>query len=129
MGVDSTRLNTNYLRADVNPATHAGLGATFVQPLLRGFGLAVDNRYIRIAMNNRSVSDLVFEQQVVSTAYEHQSYGRKCTPQSYSGSNAPSSAGDGPEGLPDPRECRFSGVVCSSYYSDGHDDLAGTRAG
>ncbi len=69
VGVDSTRLNTNNLRADVNPATNAGLAATFVQPLLRGFGLAVNNRYIRIAKNNRNVSDLVFEQQVVSTAY------------------------------------------------------------
>jgi outer membrane protein len=69
VGMDATRLNTNNLRADVNPATNAGLAADFVQPLLRGFGLAVNNRYIRIAKNNRSVSDLVFEQQVVSTAY------------------------------------------------------------
>ena len=53
----------------MNPATTAGLAFNFDQPLLRGFGLAVNNRYIRIAKNNRNVSDLVFEQQVVSTAY------------------------------------------------------------
>lgn len=69
VGMDATRVNTNNLRSDVNPATNAGLALNFVQPLLRGFGLAVNNRYIRIAKNNRNVSDLVFEQQVVSTAH------------------------------------------------------------
>ena len=68
-GLDATRQDTNNLRSDVNPATTAGLAFNFDQPLLRGFGLAVNNRYIRIAKNNRNVSDLVFEQQVVSTAY------------------------------------------------------------
>ena len=68
-GLDATRQDTNNLRADVNPATTAGLAFNFDQPLLRGFGLAVNNRYIRIAKNNRNVSDLVFEQQVESTAY------------------------------------------------------------
>jgi outer membrane protein len=68
-GLDATRQDTNNLRADVNPATTAGLAFNFDQPLLRGFGLAVNNRYIRIAKNNRNVSDLVFQQQVESTAY------------------------------------------------------------
>jgi outer membrane protein len=68
-GLDATRQDTNNLRSDVNPATTAGLAFNFDQPLLRGFGLAVNNRYIRIAKNNRNVSDLVFEQQVESTAY------------------------------------------------------------
>ena len=53
----------------MNPATTAGLVFNFDQPLLRGFGIAVNNRYIRIARNNRNVSDLVFEEQLVSTAY------------------------------------------------------------
>jgi outer membrane protein TolC len=68
-GLDATRQDTNNLRSDVNPATTAGLAFNFDQPLLRGFGLAVNNRYIRIAKNNRNVSDLVFKQQVESTAY------------------------------------------------------------
>lgn len=68
-GLDATRQNTNNLRADINPATTAGLAFTYVQPLLQGFGLAVNNRFIRIAKNNRQVSDLVFEQQVMTTAY------------------------------------------------------------
>ena len=68
-GFDATRQDTNNLRADVNPATTTGLVFNFDQPLLRGFGIAVNNRYIRIARNNRNVSDLVFEEQLVSTAY------------------------------------------------------------
>ncbi|MCZ2075197.1 MAG: TolC family protein [Bryobacteraceae bacterium] len=69
LGLDITRQNTNNLRSNINPATTAGLAFTYVQPLLQGFGLAVNNRFIRIAKNNRQVSDLVFEQQVMTTAY------------------------------------------------------------
>lgn len=69
LGFDTVRQNTNNLRADINPATTGGLAFSYVQPLLQGFGFAVNNRYIRIANNNRHVSDLVFEQQVISTAY------------------------------------------------------------
>ena len=68
-GFDTLRQDTNNSRADINPNTTGGLSFNFAQPLLRGFGLAVNNRYIRIAKNNRHVSDLVFEQQVISTAY------------------------------------------------------------
>ncbi|MBL8217216.1 MAG: TolC family protein [Bryobacterales bacterium] len=69
LGLDAARQNTNNLRSDINPATTGGLALTYVQPLLRGFGRAVNDRYIRIANNNRQVSDLVFEQQVISTAF------------------------------------------------------------
>lgn len=69
IGVDATRQNTTNLRSDINPSTNGGLGFSFVQPLLRGFGFAVNSRYIRIAKNNRTVSDLVFSQQVISTVY------------------------------------------------------------
>jgi outer membrane protein len=50
-----------------NPTTSSSLGLTVVQPLLRGFGWSANSRYIRIARNNRQVSDLVFKQQVIST--------------------------------------------------------------
>ncbi len=68
-GIDTNRQDVNNLRADVNPATTGGLAASFTQPLLRGFGFAVNSRYIRIAKNNLKVSDLTFEQQVISTSY------------------------------------------------------------
>lgn len=69
LGFDSTRQNTNNLRADINPSTNGGLALNYVQPLLRGFGTGVNSRYIRIARNNRKVSDLVFEQQLLTTVY------------------------------------------------------------
>ncbi|HYP12391.1 MAG TPA: TolC family protein [Bryobacteraceae bacterium] len=69
LGADATRTNSNSLRADVNPSTNAGLALRLNQPLLQGFGLALNNRFIRIARNNRQVSDLVFQEQVISAAY------------------------------------------------------------
>ena len=39
------------------------------QPLLRGAGLNVNRRYIRIAQNNLKVSRLVFRQQLIDLAY------------------------------------------------------------
>jgi len=69
LGFDTTRQNTNNLRADINPSTSGGLAFSFAQPLLRGFGTSVNGRYIRIARNNRRVSDLVFEQQLLTTVY------------------------------------------------------------
>ena len=64
---NNNRLNQNSARADVNPATNSSLGLTFTQPLLRGFGFALNNRFIRIAKNDRLISDLTFQQQVIAT--------------------------------------------------------------
>jgi outer membrane protein len=68
-GMDIAAQESNNRRADVNPFTTGGLAFSYVQPLLRGFGRAVNSRFIRIARNNRHVSDLVFEQQVINTAF------------------------------------------------------------
>jgi outer membrane protein TolC len=64
---NNTRQNINNPLYRYNPATNSSLALTFVQPLLRGFGWSANNRYIRIAKNNRQVSDLVFKQQVITT--------------------------------------------------------------
>jgi outer membrane protein len=45
----------------------ASLDLTFTQPLLRGFGVELNRRFIRIAKNNQATSDLVFHQQAIST--------------------------------------------------------------
>ena len=52
-----------------NPATYSNISINFTQPLLQGFGWNVNGRYIRIARNNRSVSEQVFKQQVIATVY------------------------------------------------------------
>jgi outer membrane protein len=50
-----------------NPATTSSLDLSIAQPLLQGFGLAINNRTIRIARNNLRAADLVFKQQVINT--------------------------------------------------------------
>jgi outer membrane protein len=73
-GAVSLTWNTTYQKINDplfldNPATYSNINLTFIQPLLQGFGRAVNNRYIRIARNNRNVSQNVFKQQLISTVY------------------------------------------------------------
>ena len=58
---------SNNLRSEINPVTSGNMNLQFTQPLLRGFGVALNARNIRIAKNNVRVSDLVFQQQVIAT--------------------------------------------------------------
>ena len=57
----------NALRSIYNPATSTSLDLQVTQPFLQGFGLAINNRNIRIAKNNVKVNDFTFQQQVLST--------------------------------------------------------------
>jgi len=61
----TTKANATTL--DFNPSTTGSLNLQITQPLLQGFGLAVNNRNIRIARNNMKVNDLLFKQQVMTT--------------------------------------------------------------
>ncbi|MBV8846102.1 MAG: TolC family protein [Bryobacterales bacterium] len=51
----------------LNPFTQGTLELYVNQNLLQGWGAAVNNRYIRVAKNNLKVTDLQFQQQVVTT--------------------------------------------------------------
>jgi outer membrane protein TolC len=51
----------------LNPSTTSSLFFGFSQPLLEGFGLLPNTRFIRIAKNNRRIADLTFENQVITT--------------------------------------------------------------
>lgn len=66
-GWNNNYFQSNNPRNDLNPSQEANWQLRITQPLLRGFGIAVNNRNIRIAKNNLKVSDLVFEQQVIAT--------------------------------------------------------------
>jgi outer membrane protein len=59
--------NQNSFRSSVNPSTISSLDLTITQPLLQGFGLALNNRAIRIAKNNVKAADYVFRQQLTNT--------------------------------------------------------------
>src|ERR1700692_3985341 len=67
MTFDNTRLTSNADRYTYNPILNSSLGFTITQPLLRGFGIALNRRYIRIAKNDQRIADLVFRQQVIDT--------------------------------------------------------------
>ena len=51
----------------LNPSTSGTIDLSVNQPLLQGFGRAVNNRNIRVAKNNMKVMDLTVKQQVITT--------------------------------------------------------------
>ena len=67
LSLATNHLSSNALRNDLNPTTSSSLDLRITQRLLQGFGLAVNSRSIKVAQNNREVSDLVFKQQVITT--------------------------------------------------------------
>jgi outer membrane protein TolC len=67
LGYTNLRQSYNNGELSYNPYTASSLGLTLTQPLLYGFGLGLNRRYIRIAKNSERISDLVFRQQLIST--------------------------------------------------------------
>jgi outer membrane protein TolC len=67
LGYTNQRQSYNDGELSYNPYTASSLGLTLTQPLLRGFGRGLNQRYIRVAKNNERISDLVFRQQLIST--------------------------------------------------------------
>lgn len=67
LGLNNTQVKSNNPRNDFNPATTSSLGLSISQRLLQGFGTGINSRQIRIARNNREVSDLTFKLQVETT--------------------------------------------------------------
>jgi len=67
LGYTNLRQSYNNGELSYNPYTASSLGLTLTQPLLQGFGLGLNRRFIRIAKNNERISDLVFRQQLIST--------------------------------------------------------------
>ena len=61
--------DTNSIRNGYNPSVTGSLGLTVTQPLLRGFGPAMNRRWIRIAKNDEKISDLVFRQNLMNLVY------------------------------------------------------------
>jgi outer membrane protein len=57
----------NGLGLVIRPYDLSTLGFTVTQPLVKGFGTALNTRFIRIARNDEKISDYVFQQQVIVT--------------------------------------------------------------
>lgn len=66
LGYVQTTQESNNRVAEVNPFTNGNVSLQVTQPLLRGFGISLNNRFIRIARNESRISDLVFKQQVIA---------------------------------------------------------------
>jgi outer membrane protein len=69
LGFTGTSQSSNSVRDNYNPYSTGMLGLTVTQPLLRGFGIALNRRFITIAKNDKKISDLNFRQQIINVIY------------------------------------------------------------
>jgi outer membrane protein len=63
----NSRGTTDSAIQSLSPQLVSGFKATFTQHLLQGFGFAANTRFIRIAKNNRELSDVAFRLQIITT--------------------------------------------------------------
>lgn len=66
---NNTYQSLNSIRSSYNPYTGSSLGLTVTQPLLRGFGMNLNRRFIRIAADERKIGSMLFRQQLIATVY------------------------------------------------------------
>jgi len=64
---DNNRQTTNGIFSNLSPALNSFYRITFRQELLAGFGFGPNLRYLRIAKNDKKISDIAFRDQVVAT--------------------------------------------------------------
>jgi outer membrane protein len=72
VGFNNNRSTSNSVFTSLVPQLSSSFQARFRQHLLAGWGLATNNRFIRIAKNNREISDVAFRQQVITTVTQIQ---------------------------------------------------------
>jgi outer membrane protein len=72
VGFNNNRVTTNSLFSTLVPQINSNFRFTMRQHLLSGFGLLPNRRFIRIAKNNREISDISFRNQVVATVSQIQ---------------------------------------------------------
>ncbi len=63
----STQVSEASTRLNLNPFTSSSLNVTITQPLLQGFGVSMNKRFIHIARNENRIAREVFTQQLIST--------------------------------------------------------------
>jgi outer membrane protein len=67
LGFNNTRTTSNSGFQTVSPALNSSFQFRLTQHLLQGFGFAANDRFIRIAKNNRELSDVAFRLQIITT--------------------------------------------------------------
>ncbi len=61
------RITSNSPYNAINPDLYSNFAIQITQPLLAGFGLSTNQRFIRIAKRNADITDLAFRAQVIAT--------------------------------------------------------------
>jgi len=72
VGFSNDRVTTNSLYSILSPQLDSAFRLTLRQHLLAGFGFGPNLRFIRIARNNREISDVAFRNQVIATVSQIQ---------------------------------------------------------
>ena len=67
VGFNNTHATTNLPTSEYTPSINSGLQFRLTQNLLQGFGFVANTRFIRIAKNNREISDVAFRLQIITT--------------------------------------------------------------
>ncbi len=67
VGFNNSHLTTNIPFTTLSPEVTSGFQARVTQHLLQGFGFLPNTRFIRIAKNNREISDVAFRLQTITT--------------------------------------------------------------
>jgi len=66
------RVANNSPEYGINPTLYSNFQVLIQQPILYGFGIATNERYIRIAKRNAQITDLSFKAQVIATVTQVQ---------------------------------------------------------
>jgi outer membrane protein TolC len=66
-GFNNNRQTTNSIFNNLSPVLNSEARFTITQELLAGFGLGPNLRFLRIAKNNKRISDIAFKDQVIAT--------------------------------------------------------------
>jgi outer membrane protein len=67
VGFSNSRITSNNPFTLISPTLSSGFKLQLTQHLLQGFGFAPNNRFIRIAKNNREITDVAFRLQTITT--------------------------------------------------------------
>jgi outer membrane protein len=72
VGFNNQRQTTSSFFSGLSPALNSNFRMTVTQPILQGLGFPANTRFIRIAKNNRELSDVAFRLQVITTVNQIQ---------------------------------------------------------
>jgi outer membrane protein len=67
LGFNNVHTTTNNPTSTYTPALSSGFKLQLTQELLQGFGFLPNTRFIKIAKNNREISDVAFRLQIITT--------------------------------------------------------------